>query len=86
MGGQMLQGDLQLSGWGGQGLVTLECWPCRDAALPLLFQRFCHQPAGRTLQPSVADQQQGHRSRSNLESQPKPTTLSRRLRSMRRVR
>ena len=37
-------------------------------------------------QPPVADQQQGHRSRSSLESQPNPTTLSRRLRSIRRVR
>ena len=83
---QLLHLDVQLRFRCGQGLVSLERWPCGDASLPLLFQSLCHQQAGGTLQPSVADQQQGHRSRSSLESQPNPTTPSRMLRTMRRVR
>ena len=83
---QLLHLDVQLRCSRGKGLVALECWPCCDASLTLLFQSFCHQQAGGALQPSVADQQQGHRSRSSLESQPNPTTPSRMLRSTRRVR
>ena len=57
-----------------RGLVSLQGGCCRQTGLPLLVQRLGHQYAGGTLQPSVADQQQGHRSRSSLESQPNPTT------------
>ena len=83
---QLLHLDVQLRCSCGEGLMPLEWWPCCDASLTLLLQSLCHQQAGGTLQPSVADQQQGHRSRSSLESQPNPTTPSRMLRSTRRVR
>ena len=86
MSGQLCKVNAQLGCRCGQGLVSVEWQSCRDAALPLVFQRLCHQHAGGTLESSIADQQQGHRSRNSLESQPNPTTPSRMLRSTRRVR
>ena len=60
----------------GKGETTLSAFP----------QLHCEQLTGKSAAVVVANQQDAHRSLNQRESQPNPTTPSRTLRSMRRVR
>ena len=62
------------------------CWTHREARTFVLLEGVCQMTAGFPFEHAVTDQNDGHRSRSSFESQPNPTTLSRTVRSRRRVR